>query len=314
MSRLEPILSTAIPVHPATQGSDVQRLAVEKHTYPAPMEPVERSLAFVWSHANGFCKEMMHPLMRRFATQLRSLPAFQHTTFDFYAWDARNQDGWLDNAMDTVQVIKEMGLKKNYDKVIGVGHSFGGSAMIIAEFFFPHIFDGLCILEAVIAKQFVPFKIRSNFPAIKTTLKRRDTWPNREECFKSLSGRPFWRDLHPEVLQNFVQYALYDTQEGTVKLKCPKEEEHLVYLAGAYGSPVAFNSLKSVTVPVHMVHGDKSTFTDASTAKDIKALSHHVSSAVLDGSHMIPVEKPDALVPEIVYLTERVVMGDRAKL
>lgn len=66
-----------------------------------------------------------------------------------------------------------------------------------------------------------------------------------EECFKSLSGRPFWRDLHPEVLQNFVvskssddwhntlkrrsmkQYALYDTEEGTVKLKCPKEEEHV---------------------------------------------------------------------------------------
>lgn len=176
--------------------------------------------------------------MRRFAIQLRSLPAFQHTTFDFYAWDARNQgdsarlnadhihiptckwhilyldhmqikwhnniDGWLDNAMDTVQVINEMGLKKNYDKVIGVGHSFGGSAMwvipsflplttyddtsfidynmmnrIIAEFFFPHIFDGLCILEAVIAKQFVPYKIRSNFPAIKTTLKRRDTWSSR---------------------------------------------------------------------------------------------------------------------------------------
>lgn len=41
--------------------------------------------------------------------------------------------------------------------------------------------------------------------------------------------------------------------------------------------------------------------TDASTAGDIKALSHHVSSAVLDGSHMIPVEKPDALGKRYIY-------------
>ena len=38
-------------------------------------------------------------------------------------------DSWFDHAMDTVQVIEELELKENYNKIIGVGHSFGGSSM-----------------------------------------------------------------------------------------------------------------------------------------------------------------------------------------
>ena len=38
-------------------------------------------------------------------------------------------DSWFDHGMDTIQLIEELELKENYNKVIGVGHSFGGSAM-----------------------------------------------------------------------------------------------------------------------------------------------------------------------------------------
>lgn len=38
-------------------------------------------------------------------------------------------DRWVDNAMDTKQVIEEMGLDQGYDQLIGVGHSFGATSM-----------------------------------------------------------------------------------------------------------------------------------------------------------------------------------------
>lgn len=38
-------------------------------------------------------------------------------------------DSWFDHAMDTRQVITSFGLQKDFDAVIGVGHSFGASAM-----------------------------------------------------------------------------------------------------------------------------------------------------------------------------------------
>ncbi|KAI9492137.1 Alpha/Beta hydrolase protein [Zychaea mexicana] len=331
MVRLVPALTTDIPVHPGTVGSEDQRLVVEKHEFPAPSQPVKTKIAFVFSHANGFHKEMLHPLMRCTIDQFRELPQYNQTHFDFYAWDARNHGdsarlnkdhvhiptySWFDHAMDTMQLIEEMKLKENYDKLIGVGHSFGGSAMILAEFMNPKTFDGLCIPEPVIGKVIVPHAIRSQFPAIKGALKRRDTWKSREECFKSLDGRPFWRDLHPEVLQNYINYGLYDTPEGTVKLKCPKLEEHLVYMAGVFGSASAFGSLRSLTIPVHISHAKGSTFTDPSTADDIKAQSPMLTNSMIKGSHMVPGEHPDLLVPDIVQLTNRAIefSENRAKL
>lgn len=89
MPRLIPSEEFTIPVHQSTPGWDTEQLAVEKHAYPAPSNTSQERIAFLWAHANGFSKEMMHPLMRRFATQLRSLPSFQSITFDFYGFDAR---------------------------------------------------------------------------------------------------------------------------------------------------------------------------------------------------------------------------------
>ena len=163
MARLIPALTKFISVHPSTAGSDIQRLVVEKHSFPAAEPPAKSKVAFVWSHANGFHKEILHPLMRRTLTQFRTLSRFHRTDFDFYAWDSRNHgdsarlndghvhiptcneriicssknganvliDTWVDNALDTIQVVDEMGLKENYDKLIGVGHSFGGSSMYV---------------------------------------------------------------------------------------------------------------------------------------------------------------------------------------
>ncbi|KAJ8651427.1 hypothetical protein O0I10_013032 [Lichtheimia ornata] len=328
MPRLIPSEEFTIPVHQSTPGWDTEQLVVEKHAYPAPSNTSQERIAFLWAHANGFSKEMMHPLMRRFATQLRSLPSFQSITFDFYGFDARYSGdsaclnnghpfnpkySWFDNAMDMIQVIKEMELYENYDKVIGVGHSFGACSMMVAEFLFPKTFHALCLIEPVVSPYVFPYEALSQFPAMSLTLKRRDTWPSREACYTSLKDRPFWRDLHPEVFENYVQYALYDTPDGNVKLKCPKEVEHAIYWASLYGSPTVFNSLRCLTIPVHIVHANRSTFTDPSSADDIKELSPLISNALVEGSHVVPLENPDILVPEILHLVNRA-LETRAKL
>ncbi|KAI8145903.1 hypothetical protein BJV82DRAFT_510853 [Fennellomyces sp. T-0311] len=194
MTRLIPVLTTDIPVHPSTAGSENQRLVVEKHEFPAPVQPHTSKVALLWSHANGFHKEILHPLMRRTLAQLRELPQYNQTDFHFYAWDSRNHGdsarlneghvhvptfNWIDNSLDTVQVVEKMKLKENYDKVIGVGHSLGGTSMILAEFFHPRTFDGLCIPEPVINKKIGPYKKLKNSPPILGALKRRDTWKSR---------------------------------------------------------------------------------------------------------------------------------------
>lgn len=89
MPRLEPFESYCIPVHPATEGHDVHRLSVERHVFPAP-KPSKRSMAFLFSHSNGFNKETLHPTMREFVRHLRSVASLDETSFTLVAWEARN--------------------------------------------------------------------------------------------------------------------------------------------------------------------------------------------------------------------------------
>ena len=89
MPRLIPALSKVIPVHQATHGYKVQKLAVEKHVFPAPKTATQK-YAFLWSHSNGFNKETLHPLMRHFLNHLRSQSHFDTIDIEFVAWEARN--------------------------------------------------------------------------------------------------------------------------------------------------------------------------------------------------------------------------------
>ncbi|ORZ00746.1 Alpha/Beta hydrolase protein [Syncephalastrum racemosum] len=319
MVHLEAAYKTVIPVSPATEGYNTERLAVERYEFPAP-KPAQTKTAFLWTHSNGFHKETLHPLMHRFIRQLRQLSQYDHTDIHFVSFDARNHGdsallnegkhipyfSWFDQSFDTRQVIKEMRLKEDYDTLIGVGHSFGATSMINLEFFYPKTFDGLCMLEPVIRDEVLDVEIRNEFPPIKFTDKRRDTWDSREACFKALAPRPFWRDLHPEVLENYVKFALYDTPDGKVKLKCPKEEERDVYKVGFVPSINAFASLRAVSIPVRFVLAHGSVFTDPTIGGLLREQSPRVSVDMVDGTHMVPGEKPDDIVPSIVALTNDV--------
>lgn len=85
---LVPTSKHNIPVHPSTDGWQKQQLSVERHEYPAKSN-TNQKLAFLFSHSNGFHKESLHPLMRRFINHLRSLKEYDQTDITMVAWDAR---------------------------------------------------------------------------------------------------------------------------------------------------------------------------------------------------------------------------------
>ena len=56
-------------------------------------------------------------------------------------------------------------------------------------------------------------------------VQRRHTWRNREEAKKLLAANPFFAAWDPEVLDNYVRFALTRANDGAedagVKLKMP---------------------------------------------------------------------------------------------
>lgn len=152
-----------IPVSPLTEGFDKQQqLAINIHEYPSPSSSSLKKIVFLFSHANGLCKECFHPIMRRLIDYLRNLTEYDHTDITFISWDGRNQgdsallnegtlsssckwlliiktvifnplsfilDSWIDHSLDMKQIVDFYNLKEDSNQLIGVGHSYSATCM-----------------------------------------------------------------------------------------------------------------------------------------------------------------------------------------
>ncbi|KAG1445142.1 hypothetical protein G6F56_010015 [Rhizopus delemar] len=188
-------------------------------------------------------------------------------------------DRWVDNALDTKQVIDILKLKEK-GQVFGIGHSMGASCMILAESLFPGTFDGLCLIEAAVRRKVVPFQTRLKDP-IYASINRRDEWPN---------------SFHPEALENYVKYGMYDTNHGTVKLKCPKEHEFHMFMCSSMESAMSFTASKTLRIPTHYVFATKSFLKDAKMEYALIQSNSYNTVEYIEGSHMIACEIPDIIV------------------
>ncbi|KAI9311237.1 Alpha/Beta hydrolase protein [Dichotomocladium elegans] len=321
MPRLVPALSRFIPVSPATRGWDTQKLAVEKHIFNAPQK-AERKVAMLWSHANGFNKEMLHPAMRYFIEHIRTLPEYDHTDFSVVLWDGRNHGDsaranedtlddyyqWFDHVLDTKQVIDTMGLKTDYDKLIGVSHSFGGTCMLLCEVFYPKTFDSMCVIEPVIGAHIDPVVVREKY-ATMLSAKRRDTWPSFDACYKHLSSNKFFKIFDPEVLELYVNYGMYETDDGTVKLKCPKEQETHNFRAQMYAQVTGYHAIATLTLPISFIYAKGSKFLKPKNAPRITSRVKQATVQFIDGTHTVPFETPKNFGPIIEEAMRRGLAG-----
>ncbi|CDH50710.1 hypothetical protein RO3G_03422 [Lichtheimia corymbifera JMRC:FSU:9682] len=318
MPRLLPDATHYIPVHPATEGWDVQRLVVERHYFPAP-EKCDRNIALLWSHSNGFNKESLHPLMRHFIEYIRQhRPQYNSTNFTFVVWEARNHGDsarlnqgtfrdtyvWFDNVMDTKQVIDVMELKKDHDKLFGVGHSFGATSMLLCEFFYPRTFDGLCLIEPVIGDNIDDVVVREQYPTMASA-KRRDTWDSFDDALNLMQQRRFWKRFDPEVLDLYVRYGMYKREDGKVTLKCPKEQETHNFRMQTYARTTGFRSLPTLKIPTDFIYAKESVFLLPGHEGDITSKTKYAKVTWAEGTHMAPNERPKEFAPIITAAFDR---------
>jgi hypothetical protein len=78
-----------IPAHPGTENGENLKLVVERYSFPDLTTTGAKTVNVLWSHANGFHKETLHPLMRRVHKLLQK--SHGNVNFEFYAWDCRSQ-------------------------------------------------------------------------------------------------------------------------------------------------------------------------------------------------------------------------------
>ena len=116
---------------------------------------------------------------------------------------------------------------------IGVGHSMGGAALLLAEQARPGTFSLLWLFEPIVVPDDqVP---EGGNPLAAGAARRRPDFGSLEEAFANYAGKPPLDALDPACLAAYVEYGfepLGDGTAGAVTLLCRPEVEAATYEMG----------------------------------------------------------------------------------
>lgn len=214
-------------------------------------------------HANGFCAAVFAPLAtelhpwRRVALDARAHGASSAPSTDM-AWE-----GHRDDVLATVDSY-------SLDGPIGVGHSMGGAALLLAEQAHPGTFAALWLFEPIV---FPPMpgpvgKSGDSSPLTQGALKRRDTFDSAEAAYDNFGSKPPLDELCDECLAAYIRHGFTPTGDrDAVTLRCRPADEAAGYRMGIRHS--AWDHLDEVSCPVVVARGADTQAGPALTAPTI---------------------------------------------
>ena len=245
------------------------------------------------------------PLLLAHATSFhglvwRPLAASLTGSFRCISFDARGHgdsalppDGdfdWNGLALDALAVVDACGLEAPF----GLGHSSGGSALLLAEQARPGTFRALYCFEPVVVPVEPPLGRDPGNWLAAAARRRRQAFDSREAALAHYSSKPALAALARDALEAYVEHGFEDVGDGTVRLRCRPETEAQVHeMASAHD---CFSHLPEVSCPVRLACGSAS---DAIGPAGMEALASRLPQGrteVLPGlGHLGPLEDPPAV-------------------
>jgi pimeloyl-ACP methyl ester carboxylesterase len=203
------------------------------------------SLLFV--HATGFHGRVWSPVAAELA--------------DRYACSAIDLRGHGESPMPSSPPVDWNGFGRDVLAVadhfppglIGVGHSLGAAALMMAELARPGTFRALVLYEPALPE---PGTLDGEVPLAYAarTRRRRATFASREEAAANFASKPPTNEMAPDVLWAYVDHGLVDEPAtGRVRLACEPDVEAAIY-EGA-GSSRLWTELRPLACPVTLVAG-----------------------------------------------------------
>ncbi|MEC7924647.1 MAG: alpha/beta hydrolase [Actinomycetota bacterium] len=200
---------------------------------------------------------------------------------------------WSGMGEDLLAVVDHF----NFEKVFGVGHSMGGTSLLLAERKRQQTFESLWLFEPIVIPSgpLAEKLSRGNDLAVSAR-KRREQFPSREQAYLRYSSRPPFSSVNSDALRSYVDYAFADQEGGGVILKCRGETEAQVFENSATG---LFDSLPSV-MAVSKVVGSSDQEGPALIAPDIaRALPNSTYELFSGLTHFAPMEDPERVAESI---------------
>jgi pimeloyl-ACP methyl ester carboxylesterase len=256
-------------------------------------------------HGTGFVAEVWEDVARTLA--------LDHVV---YAFDRRghgashkpeaHQYHFLDFALDACAVIETLQLSG----LFGIGHSAGGTDLLLAAKLLPNHFSRLFVIEPTVMNPAVGThggKLSDgSMEFIQQMRRRRAEFPSGTAAFQRLRASPTFANWSEPALRTYLQYGFEHLQDGTVRLLCKPHIEaamlvpiceaiEQIYAGDERGNP--FSWLSEIKCPVRIATTEQSAAFHKQMVARAFALIPTASQWNFDGvGHCIPQEAPELLI------------------
>jgi pimeloyl-ACP methyl ester carboxylesterase len=241
------------------------------------------------AHPTGFHGLAWAPVAERLVER-----GYRVWSLDFrgHGDSGRSPDGyhWHGFARDVGAVTRHLGLARD-PGLLAVGHSKGGTALLLDEARHPGTYARLWCYEPIMFPADQPLPPDFDNPLSRGARRRRATWPSKGEAERNFASKPPLDVLDADALNAYVDHGFRRDKHGGYELKCRPEDEAEVYAMGAANG--AFPRLGDVHPPTVVACGEN---TDAITPVFARVIVDRLPKGTLEVftglGHFGPMEDP----------------------
>lgn len=243
------------------------------------------------AHANGFPPGSYRKLIELLKTRYHVFTLRGRCLVP--GTNPRTMRDWDDLADDLAEALLARGL----EGVVGVGHSMGGVATLLASVKHPGLFRAVVALDPVLftgtrllaIQALTLLGMRSRIPPASLARRRREQWGSREEAAASYRKKPLFQHFDPECFQDYLTHGLTEAPGGGFRLTIPTAWEARVFETSPRRG---WRKLRSVKVPTLVLRGSTSdTLLPAALARARRTIPG-ARAEELPGTHLFPLEHP----------------------
>lgn len=181
---------------------------------------------------------------------------------------------------------------------VGVGHSMGACALVMAQLEDPARFRFLVLIEPII---FPEPHGRLEHPLSEIASKRKGSFRSRADALANFRSRRAFSNWHPDALAAYVDCGLVG--QDRVELACDPEVEADIYRAS--NDHDTWDRLPEIDIPVLILSGAES---DTIAPDFARVQASQFPSAgveiVPDAGHFLPMEKPGLVATRVRRVVE----------
>lgn len=247
------------------------------------------------AHATGFHGAVWEPLsdalgegFERWAVDFRAHGASVSPPGDALPWVAAGDD--------VLAAVDALGTQPG--QLLGVGHSMGGAALLLAEQARPGLFAGLWLYEPIAPPPGAGLPAGAGNVLAEGALRRRKSFPSKAAALENFASKPPLSVARADALHAYVRHGFVAAEDGAVHLACRPADESQIYRGGsAHG---AFDRLDAVQCPTVIVTGGESAGPGAFAPALVEALPFGRREVHPHLGHFGPLEAPSELAASVV--------------